>query len=94
MVDKMELGQVFSEYFSFPCQFSVHQLLHADHLSFGAGKIGQLMTNVPSGLSHPTPRKKKDLREIGRRVWTGFIWLTIGTSGGTSVNMEMNLQIL
>jgi hypothetical protein len=23
-----------------------------------------------------------DLREIRRDVWTGFIWLRIGTSGG------------
>jgi hypothetical protein len=36
------LGQVFSEYFGFPCQFSFHQLLHNHpHLSSGAGTIGQ-----------------------------------------------------
>jgi hypothetical protein len=28
VVDKMALGQVFSEYFGFPCQPSFHQLLH------------------------------------------------------------------
>jgi hypothetical protein len=22
------------------------------------------------------------LRKLGRKLWTGFIWLTIGTSGG------------
>jgi hypothetical protein len=27
VVDKVALGQVFSEYFGFPCQFSFHQLL-------------------------------------------------------------------
>jgi hypothetical protein len=27
-VDKVALGQVFSEYFGFPCQFSFHQILH------------------------------------------------------------------
>jgi hypothetical protein len=27
VVDKMALGQVFSEYFCFPCQFLFHQLL-------------------------------------------------------------------
>jgi len=25
---------------------------------------------------------RMDLREIGERAWTGFIWLRIGTSGG------------
>jgi hypothetical protein len=28
VVDKMALGQVFSEYFGFPCQSSFHQILH------------------------------------------------------------------
>jgi hypothetical protein len=36
------LGQVFSQYFGFPCQPSFHQLLHNHpHLSSGAGTIGQ-----------------------------------------------------
>jgi hypothetical protein len=28
VVDKAELGQVFSEYFGFPCQSSFHEFLH------------------------------------------------------------------
>jgi hypothetical protein len=28
VVDKVALGQVFSEYFGFPCQSSSHQILH------------------------------------------------------------------
>jgi hypothetical protein len=28
VVDKVALGQAFSEYFSFPCQSSFHQFLH------------------------------------------------------------------
>jgi hypothetical protein len=28
VVDKMALGQVFTEYFGFPCQSSFHQILH------------------------------------------------------------------
>jgi hypothetical protein len=28
MVDKVALGQVFSEYFGFPCQSSFHQIHH------------------------------------------------------------------
>jgi hypothetical protein len=28
VVNKVALGQVFSEYFGFPCQFLFHQILH------------------------------------------------------------------
>jgi hypothetical protein len=39
---KTYMGQVFSEYFGFPCQSSFHQFLHNHpHLSFGAGTVGQ-----------------------------------------------------
>jgi hypothetical protein len=31
VVDKVALGQVFSEYSSFPCQFLFYQLLHTHH---------------------------------------------------------------
>jgi hypothetical protein len=42
VVHRVALGQVFSEYFGFPCQSSFHQLLHDQHhLSSGAGTIGQ-----------------------------------------------------
>jgi hypothetical protein len=57
--DKVALGQVFSEYFGFLCQFSFHRLLHTHHLSSGAGKIGQLVADVPSGLSLTPPQEKK-----------------------------------
>jgi hypothetical protein len=50
VVDKVALGQVFSEYFGSPYQFSFHRLLHT-HLSSGAGTIGQTVADVPSGLS-------------------------------------------
>jgi hypothetical protein len=40
VVDKVALGQVFYEYFGFPCQSSFHQLLHNHHRSSGAGAIG------------------------------------------------------
>jgi hypothetical protein len=42
--------RVSSEYFGFSCQFSFHQMLHT-HLSAGAGTTGQLVADVPSGLS-------------------------------------------
>jgi hypothetical protein len=59
MVDKVALGQVFSEYFGFPCQFSFHQMLHTDHLSSEAGTIGQVVADVPSGLSLTPPQETK-----------------------------------
>jgi hypothetical protein len=54
MVDKVALGQVFSEHFGFLCQFSFHRMVHT-HLSSGAGTIGQLEPDVPSGLSLTPP---------------------------------------
>jgi hypothetical protein len=52
VVDKVALGQVFSEYFAFPCHSSFHRLLHIHHhLSPGAGTIGKLVADEPSGLS-------------------------------------------
>jgi hypothetical protein len=50
VVDKLVLGQVFSRYFSFPCQ-SFHRLLHTHHPSSGVGTVGQTVAAVPSGLS-------------------------------------------
>jgi hypothetical protein len=49
------VGQVFSEYFRFPCQFSSHQMLHT-HLPSGADTIGQLVDSVSP---HLTKLKKK-----------------------------------
>jgi hypothetical protein len=50
------LGQVFSEYYGFPCQFSFHRLLHIHHhLSSGPGSIGQTVADVPTGLSLTPP---------------------------------------
>jgi hypothetical protein len=53
----------FLQVFRFPCQASFHRLLHTHHhLSSGASKIGQLVGDVPSGLSltplHPTPHQE------------------------------------
>jgi hypothetical protein len=66
------LEQVFSAYFGFPCQFSFHRLLHTHHLSFGAGTIGQLVADVPSGLTvSPHPKKLKKLdrhRQTDRQI--------------------------
>jgi hypothetical protein len=53
VVDKVALGQVFSEYFGFLCR-----LFHNHHLSSGAGTIGQTVASVPSRLSL-TPNNKQ-----------------------------------
>jgi hypothetical protein len=50
MVDKVALGQVFSEHFGFHCQSSFHQLLHS-HLSSGGWYSRPIVAAVPSGLS-------------------------------------------
>jgi hypothetical protein len=51
-VDKVVVGQVFPEYFGFPCQFSFHLLLHIHHyLSSGYRPLGQIVADVPSGLT-------------------------------------------
>jgi hypothetical protein len=58
VVDKVALGLVSPEYFGFPCQFSFHLMLHT-HLTSGAGTIGQLVINVPSGLGLNPPHENK-----------------------------------
>jgi hypothetical protein len=57
VVDKVAVGQVSSEQFSFSRQFSLHRLLHTHHLSSEAGTISQIAADVPSGLSL-TPHQK------------------------------------
>jgi hypothetical protein len=57
--DKVALGQVFSEYFGFPCnRRSLHQLLHNHpHVSCGECTIGQC------GRSAGTYRNLGDLKQ-------------------------------
>jgi hypothetical protein len=69
VVDKVELGQVFIEYFGFPCQFSFHRLLHTHHhQSSGACTTGQTVADMPSGFSLTPPQKtKKKSYGVGSR---------------------------
>jgi hypothetical protein len=54
------LGQGFSEYFGFPCQFPFHRLLHTlHHLSPVTGTTGQLVADVPRGLGLSPPQEVK-----------------------------------
>jgi hypothetical protein len=72
VVDKVALGQVFSEYFGFLCQSSFHQLLHTHHhLSSGAGIIGQQWPTyqVDSVTPHPEKLKRKNYVNRLARKW-------------------------
>jgi hypothetical protein len=42
-------------------QFPFHQFYHIHNLSSGAGTIGQLVADVPSGLSLTPPQEAKKL---------------------------------
>jgi hypothetical protein len=64
------LRQVFFEHFGFPCQFSLNRLLCTHDLSSGAGTVGQLVIDVPSGLSLTLPQ---ETRERERRL--GNNWM-------------------
>jgi hypothetical protein len=53
-------AKIRTEYFGFPCQFSIHRLFHTHYLSSRAATVGQLVADMPSGLkSHPTLKKKQ-----------------------------------
>jgi hypothetical protein len=51
MVDKVAWGQVSLDRFGFPCLFPFLQMLHT-YPSSGAGKMGALVADVRSALSH------------------------------------------
>jgi hypothetical protein len=58
---------------SFPCHFSFHWMLRT-HLPSGAGKIGSLLTGVPSGLGVTSPhelKKKIHFKGFYRCTWSG-----------------------
>jgi hypothetical protein len=63
-------GQVSSDYFGFPYHFSFRQMLHT-HLSSGSGTMGQLVTDVPSGLS-PIPLNLKKYKKFWEELIAFF----------------------
>jgi hypothetical protein len=67
VVDKLAMGQVFSEYFDFPCKFSFHQLLRTHNLP--VGKVRPLVADVPSGHSLIPPHEiKKNVASVTHQV--------------------------
>jgi hypothetical protein len=67
--------QVTSEYFSFPCQFSFHRLLHIHHLSSGAGTIGQIVADILSGLSLTPPQDVTKENIVFARIAYGGMYV-------------------
>jgi hypothetical protein len=60
VVDKVALGQVFSEYFGFLCQSSFHQLLHNHPHPSGVCTISQKWPQYLGTYSHPTNKKNRN----------------------------------
>jgi hypothetical protein len=85
---KVILGQVFSEYFGFPCQFSFHRPLHAHLLSFGAGTIGQLVADIPSGFSLTLSQETKMTTLSWNRKGVEFM------QQGTTITSEVYCDLL
>jgi hypothetical protein len=74
MVDKVALGQVFSEYLGFPCQFSFHQLLQKSSSSIIWGLYNRPKWQQYQGLryigtqSHPTNNNNNNLSKIHSNI--------------------------
>jgi hypothetical protein len=58
VVDKVALGQVFSEYFDFPYQFSFHRLLHLSSIIWGWYNRPVSGRRIKWTQSHPTQRTR------------------------------------
>jgi hypothetical protein len=59
VVDKVALGQIFSEYFGLLCP-SFHPLLYIHHHSSpGAGTVGQIVADISSGPALAPPHETK-----------------------------------
>jgi hypothetical protein len=60
-VDKMAIGQIFSEYYGFLCQSSFHQILHHSHTGqVQYARSGRRAEWTQFGLPPPTLRIKKN----------------------------------
>jgi hypothetical protein len=72
VVDKVALGQVFSEYFGFPYQLSFHQILHHNHP--GQVQYANWWPTCrvdPIGLNPPLFKFKKKRDENGIMIIMG-----------------------
>jgi hypothetical protein len=104
VVDKVALGPLFSKYFGFPCQFTFYRLLHIHYLSSGASTIGQMVADVPSGLSLTPPQETKKKKKYPiplctvhsnlaapSRIWAVSFY---GAESSTSVHKYIPLDVI
>jgi hypothetical protein len=71
-------GQVFSKYFGFPCQSSLHQFLHNHHrLSSGAGTIDQYWPQYQETQSHTTNKNNNNNNNGGFDLHSTFFIIII-----------------
>jgi hypothetical protein len=95
VVDIVAPGQVFTDYFGSPRQFSFHRLLHNHHhLSSGAGTMGQIVADVPSGLSLNPPQEtiKKTLFGKHRNMTSRGTRLSVKTFCETQPGGHHNIH--
>jgi hypothetical protein len=78
VVNRVELGQVFSEYCGFLRQSSFHEMLH-NHLSSEFGTVEQIVADVPRGLSFTPPHPMK-LKETTNIAEEAYMCLTTGNN--------------
>jgi hypothetical protein len=98
VVDKVAPGQVFSEYFGFPCQFSFHQLFHSHHHHPG---LEQLVVDVPSELSLTPPQEtKKKTKNYIIKIHSSIIsqisvitWMSISTEDISTIARTVTVRM-
>jgi hypothetical protein len=93
VVEKVALVQVFSEHFGFPCQFSLHPLLHIHHRrSSLAGTTGILVADVLSGLNLAPPQETKK-RLNSSRYPLGMKLVVLGVVKGPVQGIEPRILV-
>jgi hypothetical protein len=70
VVDKVALGQVFSEYFGFTCQSSFHEILH--HHNHPGQVQGHSVADMPSGPSLDSTPHYANLKKKSYEYSTGI----------------------
>jgi hypothetical protein len=72
VVDKVALGQVFSEYFGLPCQFSFRRLLQSpSSIIWGWYNRPISDRRTKWTQSHPHPKKLKEKKILGQHSFFG-----------------------
>jgi hypothetical protein len=69
VVDKVALGQVFSEYFGFHCKFAFHRLLHNHHNHLGLVQWAKQWPLYQVNSVSPHEKNNKKLTNDGITVY-------------------------